>query len=272
MSEPGSEGDSAYGTAPLDAPVCRADFERAVRGLNIAHLDLRDTVLQLAARVVTLTDELTRRLDGVEPVPAAPGTPAAPPRTTIEAAVDEGVGATLAAIKANDARGLGRVALDDGDSKYDAESPAIPCAELIPLCHARCCALTFALSTQDLDEGVIRWDYGQPYLIRQRASDGYCVHNHPEQRGCTAHPFRPRVCRVYDCRNDSRVWIDYEQRIAAPLPDHAHATTPGTPATPPTMFDLLERAKLRSAAVDREQLAINHSFADTAPHKGPKPT
>src|SRR5215467_4814865 len=93
----------------------------------------------------------------------------------------------------------------------------IPCAELIPLCQARCCTLSFALSTEDLDEGVIRWDYGQPYLIRQRSSDGYCVHNAPGSHACTVHAFRPRVCRGYDCRKDTRVWIDYEQRIPAPM-------------------------------------------------------
>src|SRR5215831_11364771 len=43
--------------------------------------------------------------------------------------------------------------------------PDIDCASLLPLCKARCCKLTFALSFQDLDEGVVRWEYGMPYMI-----------------------------------------------------------------------------------------------------------
>jgi Fe-S-cluster containining protein len=270
MSDTGSpDDDAAYGTASRDAPVRRADFERALRSLNLTDLDLRDTVLQLAARVVALTDELTRRLDGVEPIPAPPGTPAPPPTATVEAAVDDAIPPALAMIQANDVRGPGRVSLDTGTSKYDVESPPIPCAELLPLCHARCCALTFSLSTEDLDEGVIRWDYGQPYLIRQRSSDGYCVHNDPEHRGCTVHAFRPRVCRSYDCRNDRRVWIDYQQRIATPMQGHQFAAE--ARAAAPPIFDLVERARARSSAVARELVAINHTFADSDPVKGPKP-
>ncbi|HEX4421822.1 MAG TPA: YkgJ family cysteine cluster protein [Kofleriaceae bacterium] len=264
MSDPDDE--SAYGTALPDAPVGRVDFERAIRSLNLSDLDLRDAVLNLAARVVALTDELTRRIDGVEPLPAPPSTPAAPPTRTIEDAVDAALPETLATIRVNDARVATRVSLDLGASKYATPSPDIPCAELIPLCGGRCCTLSFSLSTEDLDEGVIRWDYGQPYLIRQRTSDGYCVHNDPDSRGCTVHAYRPRVCRSYDCRNDKRVWIDYAQRIVAPMP---HGTFDdrgvGTP------FNLLERAKSRAMAVHREMMAISESYSDDVPRKGPRP-
>lgn len=264
MAAPGA--DQAYGTAALDAPATRAELERAIRSLHMSDLELRDALLKLAARVVALTDELTRRLDGVEPVPAPPGTPAPPPTTTVEAATDAAIEPTLAAIRASDAQSPGRVSLDLGESKYRTASPPIPCAELIPLCQARCCTLSFALSTEDLDEGVIRWDYGQPYLIRQRASDGYCVHNDPDGRGCTVHAYRPRVCRSYDCRKDARVWIDYEQRVPAPLVGgQVQLKTQGSG------FDLLDRARARAAAVARETLAISESFAEAAPRKGPKP-
>jgi Fe-S-cluster containining protein len=260
---------AAYGTAAPDAPASRAELERAVRSLHLSDLELRDAMLKLAARVVALTDELTRRIDGVEPLPAAPGTPAAPATMTVEAATDAGVGDALAAIRASDARLASRVSLDTGDSKYATASPPIPCAELIPLCQARCCRLSFALSTEDLDEGVIRWDYGQPYLIRQRASDGYCVHNDPDGRGCTVHGYRPRVCRSYDCRSDPRVWIDYAQRIAAPLRDGQVAIRPEMKRI--TELDLVERVRARAAAVARESLAISETFAEAEPRKGPKP-
>jgi Fe-S-cluster containining protein len=264
MADP--DADQAYGTAALDAPATRAELERAVRSLHMSDLDLRDSLLKLAARVVALTDELTRRIDGVEPVPAPPGTPAPPPTMTVEAATDAAVAPTLAAIRAGDAQSAPRVSLDLGESKYRTGSPPIPCAELIGLCQARCCTLSFALSTEDLDEAVIRWDYGQPYLIRQRASDGYCVHNDPDGRGCTVHHHRPRVCRSYDCRNDTRVWIDYAQRIPAPLVGGQVRIQTATGG-----FDLVERARARAAAVARETLAISESFAEAAPRKGPRP-
>src|SRR5438552_6166224 len=55
--------------------------------------------------------------------------------------------------------------------KYTVESPDVPCAELLHLCKARCCTLSFPLSFQDLDERVVKWDYARPYQIRKR-TDG----------------------------------------------------------------------------------------------------
>ena len=100
--------------------------------------------------------------------------------------------------------------------KYAAtELPEIDCASLLPLCKGRCCKLTFALSFQDLDEGVVRWDYRRPYMIRQ-GEDGYCVHAEAESKRCTVYEKRPLVCRQYDCRKDTRVWTDWENKIPAP--------------------------------------------------------
>lgn len=260
----------AYGTALHDAPVSRADFERAIRGLHMSDLDLKDTVLKLAAHVVALTDELTRRIDGVEPVPAPPNTPAPPPTQTVEQTVAATMPHALDQIRASELVAGLRVSIDTGPNKYDTPAADIPCAELIPICGARCCKLTFALTTQDLDEGVIRWDYGQPYLIRQRASDGFCVHNDPDSRGCTVHEFRPRVCRSYDCRKDARIWADYENRVPALPPREPAVRTPAVQAK--DTFELLERVRARQAAVHFETAAIAQSFSDHGPTVGPKPT
>ncbi len=109
-----------------------------------------------------------------------------------------------------------RVQVADVADKYQiTEVPSIPCAELIPICKARCCRLTFALSFQDLDERVLCWNYGRPYEIARR-EDGYCVHNDQSSRGCGAYANRPAVCRTYDCRADKRIWLDFEKRIPAP--------------------------------------------------------
>jgi Fe-S-cluster containining protein len=96
--------------------------------------------------------------------------------------------------------------------------PQIDCAARLHLCKGRCCTLTFPLSFQDLDEGIVRWEYSRPYLIRHRHEDRYCVHNTPEHT-CNVYEHRPAVCRTYDCRTDKRIWIDFENRIPAPPPD-----------------------------------------------------
>jgi len=263
VSDPGEGEKKTYGTAARDAPVSRADFERAIRHLNMSDHDLRDAVLQLAARVVALTDELTRRIDGVEPDPAPPNTPAAAPTATVEVAVGKQLGDALVNTLAGDARQALRVSLDLGGDKYATAPSAPPCDELLHLCKARCCTLSFALSTADLDEGVIRWDYGQPYLIRQRASDGYCVHCDPDALTCTVHAQRPRVCRSYDCREDPRIWIDFAARIPQPTDQPVpHAREAG--------FDLVERARQRARAATVEKKAIADSFADADPVTGPK--
>jgi Fe-S-cluster containining protein len=119
---------------------------------------------------------------------------------------------------------LAHVRMDETPDKYAlADLPAIDCEARLPLCKGRCCTFVFNLSRQDLDERVVQWDYGKPYQIRRR-SDGACVHNHPETRGCTVYAQRPAVCRTYSCRNDSRIWRDFEARIPADAPEE-----PGDP-------------------------------------------
>lgn len=242
------EGDIAnrerktFGTVPLEAPATRDDLERAVRYLHLSDLEQRDLVLRLAAQLVALTEALG--VDG--------------------AALEPRVAAALDRIRASDARTRGRVWLEPAlEDKYAIASASPPCEELLHLCGARCCQMDFPLSTVDLDEGVIRWDYGQPYMIRQRASDGFCVHNDPTSHGCTVHAQRPAACRRYDCRHDERVWIDYERRIPAPL------GTLGDGRHDVESFDLMERVKLRAAAEAIESNAVTRVYPDDVPHEGP---
>lgn len=110
-----------------------------------------------------------------------------------------------------------KVMLARGGDKYAPENNVvIDCLERLPICRARCCKYSFCLTEQDLDEGVARWDYGQPYWMRKRP-DGYCVHCDPETYRCEIFQYRPLVCRTYDCREDKRIWLDFEKRIIAPL-------------------------------------------------------
>jgi Putative zinc- or iron-chelating domain len=100
--------------------------------------------------------------------------------------------------------------------KRSMTGPDVDCATLLPLCRGRCCAMDVSLSEEDLAEGVLRWELHQPYLLRKDPATGYCGCL-GRDGGCTVYADRPAVCRSYDCRQDSRVWVDFERRIPAPL-------------------------------------------------------
>ena len=98
------------------------------------------------------------------------------------------------------------------NEKYKVEPLNIPCDELYPICKAKCCSFTFYLSHEDMEEGIVSWDYGTPYLIRQKP-DGSCIHFNNGK--CSIYENRPAVCRLFDCRQDKRIWSDFEKRVPA---------------------------------------------------------
>jgi Fe-S-cluster containining protein len=99
--------------------------------------------------------------------------------------------------------------------KYDLGAlPDIDCPSRLHLCKAKCCSFRFALTAQDLEEGVVKWTLAQPYKIRQDA-DGWCTHMDRGTKGCGVYEYRPAPCRIYDCRRDDRVWLDFDKRIPA---------------------------------------------------------
>jgi Fe-S-cluster containining protein len=42
------------------------------------------------------------------------------------------------------------------------------------------------------------------------------VHFDRESGRCLVYENRPATCRVFDCRDDKRIWTDFEKRIPAP--------------------------------------------------------
>ena len=94
-------------------------------------------------------------------------------------------------------------------------SVEIDCESLLPLCHAACCRLRFALTATDVEKGQVKWNLGQPYMIRQ-GEDGYCHHFDRGAQHCGLYENRPFVCRAYDCRKDQRIWLDFENRVVSP--------------------------------------------------------
>jgi len=98
--------------------------------------------------------------------------------------------------------------------KFDA-APKIDCENRIHLCKAACCRMRFPLSPQDLEEGIVKWELPRPYLI-SRGADGYCSHLERGSCGCTVYANRPLPCRAYDCRQDQRIWADFENKVVSP--------------------------------------------------------
>jgi hypothetical protein len=106
--------------------------------------------------------------------------------------------------------------------KHAVVSPDIDCAAHLHLCHARCCTFRVRLDPVEVRDGRLRWDLEDPYLLERRR-DGYCTHLREDGGGCECYDDRPATCREYDCREDKRVWLDYEQRIPAPMPEGVRA-------------------------------------------------
>jgi len=113
-------------------------------------------------------------------------------------------------------RGMGVAIQNFGVSKYEFTGGSkVDCEYRIHLCRAACCKLPLALSKEDVQEGIVRWDLGQPYMIA-RQGDGACIHLNRETHCCSVYAQRPIPCRGYDCSNDKRIWLDFENRVINP--------------------------------------------------------
>lgn len=113
-------------------------------------------------------------------------------------------------------KGMGVALTGDEQDKYAYEGGVeIDCENRIALCRGACCRLSFALTVQDLEEGRVKWDLGRPYMIRHD-EDGYCHHVERTSKRCQVYENRPVICRGYDCRKDTRIWEDFENRVVSP--------------------------------------------------------
>jgi hypothetical protein len=112
--------------------------------------------------------------------------------------------------------GSGVMLQDPEFDKYSfGDEVELDCRSRVHLCRAACCRLPFALSKQDIREGIIHWNLGQPYLIAQNGN-GYCEHLEPATCACAVWAQRPVPCRAFDCRQDGRVWLDFEGMVINP--------------------------------------------------------
>ena len=101
------------------------------------------------------------------------------------------------------------IRIDKKDADIHQSQP-VNCAERMHICKAVCCRLDFALSTDELEGGKVKWDLGTPYRIRQN-QDGYCTHIKKDNMCCGIYDDRPKVCSRYSCAGDKRIWTDFEK-------------------------------------------------------------
>jgi len=98
----------------------------------------------------------------------------------------------------------------ENELNTDKSVPMVNCDERIHICKAVCCKLRFALEPEEIEKGIVKWDLGIPYQIRQK-KNGYCSHIDNEKRCCTIYNDRPKVCSKFNCTNDKRLWKDFEK-------------------------------------------------------------
>ncbi len=101
--------------------------------------------------------------------------------------------------------------------KYTVENADVDCAARIPLCGARCCGFNVNLSEQDVLERKLPFVVEQPYALPRDPATKRCTCA-GQDGACTVYDYRPATCRTYSCRDDRRVWIDFDARIPAPMP------------------------------------------------------
>lgn len=114
--------------------------------------------------------------------------------------------------------GLGLMYQDPEYDKYTFDQGAhVDCEGRLAVCKAVCCKLPFALSRQDVEEGIIRWEFGRPYLIAHE-DDGYCIHMDRNTYKCTVREQRTVPCKGFDCKDNEKwkIWIDYDKRMINP--------------------------------------------------------
>src|SRR5262249_13311849 len=98
--------------------------------------------------------------------------------------------------------------------KYQEPNAEVDCESRMPVCKGACCGCRVPLSTQDVLEGHVKWDLGNPYYLRKTDEpERRCVHQSTTSGFCTVYDRRPLACRSYTCRNDARIWKDFDRRV-----------------------------------------------------------
>lgn len=92
-----------------------------------------------------------------------------------------------------------------GEEDPDVPDAAVNCSERLTRCRSICCTFTFALTREEVREGLLPYEPSRPFFIKREA-DGYCPHLDRITLQCTVWDRRPLRCRRYDCRDDVEIW------------------------------------------------------------------
>lgn len=93
-------------------------------------------------------------------------------------------------------------------SKTAPKSEVVDCAARLHVCRAACCRIfRVNLTAEEVRHGIVEWNPARPYTIRFNKAG--CCHL-GTSGSCTVYAERPRVCSTYSCRNDVRIWEDFE--------------------------------------------------------------
>jgi Fe-S-cluster containining protein len=94
-------------------------------------------------------------------------------------------------------------------------SPVLDCGERISLCKSACCRIfNVPLTPKEVHEGRIDWNPRVPYLVHKNRLG--CVNLQSGDCSCSIYDSRPSTCSSYSCKNDKRIWSDYEKKILNP--------------------------------------------------------
>lgn len=93
----------------------------------------------------------------------------------------------------------------------NAVEQEVNCEERLHICKAVCCKLNFPLNENEIDSGHYKWQLGKPYYIRQQSNGACCYLG--ESGKCGVYSNRPKICRIYSCHKDERIWKDFDNMV-----------------------------------------------------------
>ncbi len=111
--------------------------------------------------------------------------------------------------------GNGLMHQDSGNDKYTFKHEVqVNCQSRLHICKAVCCRFPFAIYRQDLEEGIINWEFRRLYLFAY-GEDGYCVHLDRENYRCMVWEHRSVPDRGFDSGDNEKwkVWKDFAEMV-----------------------------------------------------------
>jgi Fe-S-cluster containining protein len=90
------------------------------------------------------------------------------------------------------------------------DSVELDCEKRIPVCQQACCRIfNIHLNSEEAESGRFDWNPRMPYtMLKNHLGCTYL-----SQGKCLIYHHRPKTCFTYSCKNDRRIWEDYEKMV-----------------------------------------------------------